>query len=181
MKCLICNKEFYIRKSIEKVRKTCSKDCCAKYLSIIHKGKRLWKHKDIKPLAKFECLYCHTIKEIKANRINYGEGKFCSRDCSNKYNKKFGEDNNKWKNGITPYKVSLRKSNRMKEWRKEVFERDNFTCQICKKVGGDLEAHHCTPVHKLIKTKLEEFIFDIKNGITLCKLCHSANDNYRKL
>ncbi len=29
-----------------------------------------------------------------------------------------------------------------KEWRQEVFERDNYTCQCCQQLGGALQAHH---------------------------------------
>lgn len=52
-------------------------------------------------------------------------------------------------------------------WRSKVFERDNFTCQICKKVGGTLNAHHIKPFkdYPLLR-------FDVDNGITLCESCH---------
>lgn len=54
-----------------------------------------------------------------------------------------------------------------KDWRKSVFERDDYTCMICGKVGGELNAHHIKPY-----AKYEELRFDLDNGITLCKECH---------
>lgn len=56
-----------------------------------------------------------------------------------------------------------------KKWRKEVYKRDNFTCQwpncTCRK---KLNAHH-------IRTwaNYPHLRFDINNGITLCKDHHN--------
>lgn len=54
-----------------------------------------------------------------------------------------------------------------KAWRKAVFERDNFTCQICGKVGGRLNAHHIERYRNNIERRT-----DITNGVTLCEKCH---------
>jgi hypothetical protein len=55
-----------------------------------------------------------------------------------------------------------------KEWRTKVFERDNFTCVMCGKVGGQLEAHHIKPYVDHLELRV-----DLDNGITLCKdPCH---------
>lgn len=53
------------------------------------------------------------------------------------------------------------------EWRKKVFERDNYTCQVCGQVGGELNAHHKKSFKKYPKLRLS-----LKNGITLCLACH---------
>ena len=55
----------------------------------------------------------------------------------------------------------------LENWRKLVFERDDYTCQKCKKRGRDIEAHHKKSIAKYPK-----FIIQISNGQTLCKRCH---------
>lgn len=72
-----------------------------------------------------------------------------------------------WKGGITKENRALRNCARYKEWRKQVFERDNYTCQICKQKRKKLNAHH---IEKFSINKLKRF--DVNNGITLCEECH---------
>ena len=52
-------------------------------------------------------------------------------------------------------------------WRRDVFVRDGFQCQICNKIGGMLNAHHIKPF-----SKYKELRFDVDNGITVCVECH---------
>lgn len=90
-----------------------------------------------------------------------------------------GNKNPSWKGGITSEIRKIRNSNKMQAWRLKVFERDKFTCQICKQVGGDLEAHHIIAFRDLFETENHEQIYDITNGRTLCKKCHGDVDKYR--
>jgi UDP-glucose 4-epimerase len=84
-----------------------------------------------------------------------------------------GKNNPSWKGGITPYRKKIRQSARYKEWRTRIFERDNYTCQKCKKRGKYLNAHHIKPFSKFPKLR-----FDIKNGISFCKECHEETKKY---
>ena len=54
-----------------------------------------------------------------------------------------------------------------REWRKSVYERDGYVCQICGRRGGRLNAHHIKPfaTHPKLRT-------EVANGITLCEACH---------
>lgn len=70
-------------------------------------------------------------------------------------------------NGKTPIYKKLRGSKEFKDWRTKVFERDNFTCVSCDRVGVYLEPHHLYSF-----TKHPEFRFEEWNGQTLCRDCH---------
>jgi hypothetical protein len=54
------------------------------------------------------------------------------------------------------------------EWRKAVYERDNYTCQECGHKGGKLNAHHIKPWFSH-----PDLRFDVANGVTLCEDCHA--------
>lgn len=63
-----------------------------------------------------------------------------------------------------------------KTWRTAVFERDNYTCQICKIKGGKLNAHH-------IKSwsKFPELRYVVDNGITLCENDHKIENKKQRI
>ena len=96
-----------------------------------------------------------------------------------------GKDHYNWKGGITPINKAIRESLDYEQWRKEVFERDLYTCQGCYRIGGKLEADHIKPF-----SLFPEFRFDINNGRTLCEICHeklgakvnqySTKNNYKE-
>lgn len=52
-------------------------------------------------------------------------------------------------------------------WRKEVYERDSYTCQLCQSSNNKLNAHHLNSWNWAVEER-----FDVDNGITLCVDCH---------
>lgn len=61
----------------------------------------------------------------------------------------------------------IRRSGAYANWRKTVFERDDYTCQVCGQVCGKLNAHHIRRFADYPELRLE-----VTNGITLCEDCH---------
>lgn len=78
-----------------------------------------------------------------------------------------GQHHWNWKGGVSNENHVIRTSKEMNNWRKSVFIRDSYTCQICGNIGGILNAHHKKPFS--IYPKLR---FEVSNGITLCRDCH---------
>lgn len=92
-----------------------------------------------------------------------------------------GNKNPNWNNGITPLYQNIRGCYKSKEWIKNIFERDNFTCCFCNIRGGELNAHHTKQFYIILKENniktLDDALkcyelWDVNNGITLCKDCH---------
>src|SRR3990167_7139252 len=100
-----------------------------------------------------------------------------------------GEKSPKWKGGISELTARIRASESYNKWRADVFRRDGWTCQTCglRGHGRDIEAHHIKPIREIMKSvsikglsiddkyflalTLNE-LFDVSNGVTLCKHCH---------
>lgn len=108
------------------------------------------------------CLSCQ--KEFQS--LESSNAKFCSHSCSARWNF-LGARNPRWKNGITDINRKLRMSKEYSEWRKKVYQRDRWTCLICKKHLKQLIAHHIKSWEKYPKLR-----FKVSNGITFCRSCH---------
>ena len=150
IKCKTCDKVFHISPSRIKKRKFCSKECYNEW--------------------------------VKNNPINYWEGKhrsdkdkkIMSEARLNSLRVPRKQNHWNWKGGKTKiYKHTDTQTFRYRQWRTEVFTRDNFTCQICGKVGGYLQPHHIKSW-----TKYPKLRYEILTGITVCKECHNL---FRKI
>jgi len=73
---------------------------------------------------------------------------------------------NFWKGGIYPYNLSARVKFRQ-QVQKRVFERDNYTCQLCGIRGVNLQVDHIQSWAKYVELR-----FCIDNCRTLCMKCH---------
>lgn len=93
----------------------------------------------------------------------------------------YGKNHPNWKGGTTKLRTNIMGMFEYRQWRSDIFTKDNFTCQDCLIRGGDLEVHHIKPISVIIEEyhlkTLEEArncaeLWNTNNGITLCKECH---------
>jgi hypothetical protein len=108
---------------------------------------------------------CVCGRESETTLANFMKGARCKQCFADKIR---GENHPNWNPYLTDEERELgRLYPEYYQWRKEIFERDNYTCQCCHNRGGKLNAHHLDG-YNWCKEKRT----DIDNGTTLCFDCH---------
>jgi len=179
--CPQCKKIFVPKR---KEQAFCSRDCvhqarrtirplCLVCGQMVSKGRSLYCSTDCRKKDKWitrRCRICFTQYNTYRNRPNL----YCSKECSNKAQslRQLGANSHFWQGEKTKKNDKVRNHKLYQEWRKSVFERDNYTCQSCLRHASELRgqklaAHHIVPFSKNKKTALK-----LSNGITLCWQCH---------
>lgn len=129
------------------------------------------KYKNTNSIVIFKC-YCGNIDTIKVTNFMKNDGcQKCREIKSEKFGKRRkGDLHPSWNPDITPEeRLTKRNYPEYKEWVKEVYRRDWFTCKCCnRKKGVKLVAHHLDGYNWCKEGRV-----DINNGITLCKECHT--------
>lgn len=159
--CLYCKEQFYIRQSL-KDRLFCKQDHYIAYV------------KDLS--FYFHCLVCQKKVSTQPIQMKLRNRKHCSRTCESVTKRAKAEKRRK---GYTKHQLDRlsRYSPEMAVWRKSVFERDGYTCQMCGVKGGYLEADHIKPFAYFPELRTE-----LTNGRTLCRPCHDTTKlPYQKL
>lgn len=158
-------------------------------MSESHKGENHWAYnKELSEEHK---------QKISKNNAKYWLGKHLSEETKQKMSKAkkgrprpqiSGNKNGNWKGGTVPLIKRIRNSFIFRQWRDDVFTRDDFTCQECGKRGCYLHVHHIRSFSSILQfyeiTDIEEALkceelWNINNGITLCEECHEKTDNYK--
>ncbi len=125
-------------------------------------------------------------EEAKQKYDNYnpkGNHHFCNKKCEGEWRSIniIGDKCGQWKGGITKLRYAIRSSRNYRVWRKECFEREDYTCEVCDNRGGYLEVHHVKPfalildenkIQSLEEAKMCNELWDTENGQVLCKKCH---------
>lgn len=145
---------------------------------------------------------CGVQFKRRFSRIKQGKEKYCSRECSDTYRVKYngndkriykawnkgkvgvqkgrtGKENHFWKGGVSQKNKTERelisRTIEYKKWRKSIFERDDYTCQVCFSKGIIIHANHIKKWSDCVDLR-----FEIKNGITVCKDCHLKKINWHE-
>lgn len=171
--CQNCGVEF---KASKKTTKFCCRECGNKYNGKLNIGENnhfYGKHHTEETKRKMSDNHANVSGE---NNPMYGKNAYDYMDDITKQNKKEAqskrmsrENHPNW----NPNKTNEERENKREidgyyNWRKEVYERDNYTCQCCgDNKGGNLNAHHIYGY-----SEYEDFRTELWNGITLCKKCH---------
>lgn len=175
--CIVCGKPFHIGKKTKvDTAIYCSRKCKGTYRTQNYVGENGANFKNGNRVRMFKMTCSECGKEFNKEGCQAGkwEKQFCSRKCQKLYYRKHnetwkGENSPRWKGGcFVAERTRFMQSPPYREWRRDVFKRDQFTCQICKlPKSGRLNAHH-------IKSYVDypELRVDISNGITLCNECH---------
>jgi len=152
-----------------------------KNISKSHKGQITWmkgKHHTVESKEKLS--KSHKGKSTWSKGITFPEE--ARKNMSEAHKRKYGELSSNWKGGKTSLVYTIRNSFKYRQWRDDIYTKDNFTCQECgDDKGGNLEAHHIKTLSYILQkyeiTNLKEALeceelWNINNGITLCKDCH---------
>ena len=156
-------------------------------MSNSHKGKPLSElHR--KSIGLSQIGRKHTAKSLEKMRLiklgnSYNLGKKVPYE---KRIKRMGINHPLWKGGYNSLPDKIRRLYEYRQWRSDVFTRDDYTCQECGFMGY-IEADHI----KSFRTIINEYnietvegallcseLWDINNGRTLCSPCHKNTDNY---
>lgn len=149
-----------------------------KYSTISLNAKKLWGFTISRGKRKYTgpCIDCGNPElRAKTNRC---------RACLNRRNAlargggqghPSGPTSPAWKGGASLQNLRLTKE--YKNWRKAVFERDNYMCLKCGKRGGVLVADHIVPFC-FIRDNIPELLYYLDNGQTLCDPCHRTTSTY---
>jgi HNH endonuclease/NUMOD3 motif len=144
----------------------CNQNCRTEHLKIIMKGENNPNYISIER----ECDGCKEKIKVKPYQLKQ-KYVFCSYECYKQNIGQYfkGENNWNYNPNLSPEeRERIRATSEYWEWRKAVYERDNYTCQCCgDNRGGNLVAHHLYSYsdYPTLRT-------DLENGVTLCKDCH---------
>lgn len=118
------------------------------------------------------CAYCGNAMKRDKRLLGKSGLSFCNTNCQHAYYK--GNKHPSYKpdkKDINPLHIA-RVSPSVVAWRKIVFQRDHYTCQMCGYLNGSgmsvpLNAHHIYSFKYYPDRRT-----NVDNGITLCEHCH---------
>ena len=208
-KCIVCGKKLIKEKNQNKF---CSRQCWNIFQNkkVIKKCENCGKKIEVKRYRKDRINFCShncywewlkgkpnkSKTKFQKGHIPWNKGRHWTKEERKKISKalpqRFGENAGNWKGGKTRLRAAIMGLKKYKEWRRKVFERDNWTCVKCgaRSTKGHkviIHADHKKPFYKIIAEnkirttrdalKCKE-LWKISNGQTLCISCHKQTDSY---
>ena len=137
----------------------------------MRKCKKCGEEKELEKFRRQQIWFTHTCKLCYAKQYRTGKPNLT----------RFKKGHIPWIKGKKINAKIIKKTKRIRSpgtskytkrplWTKQVKERDGNKCRICA-AKEDVHAHHIIP-WKIC----EEKRYDIENGITLCRSCHSREE-----
>jgi len=115
------------------------------------------------------------IKGTKHSKSSIDKMKLSLRNIENNH-LHIGENAYHWKGGkTTRERKILMGRQEYRQWRINVLERDNYTCQCCGIRGVELHCHHIKSFYEYIKLR-----YNVDNGVVLCRHCHELTHTKNK-
>lgn len=126
---------------------------------------------------RFNCIVCGVVVFTQPAQMHLKKRKTCSHACKWRYlHEEVLPERHKT---YTKHQLDrlARYSLETTTWRKAVFNRDDYTCQMCGVRGTYLEADHIKPWAYFPHLRHE-----LSNGRTLCRKCHDGTKiGYKKM
>lgn len=145
------------------------------------------------------CRNCYIVKmqQLDKKPLNYPQCVNCSGKtgdrksilCKNCYR---GALRPAWKGGISTLYSLVRGLPENRQWIKQCMYRDNYTCQECGVTtikSNSFQVHHKkqfalifreNAIKSIEEAKNCSELWDIDNGVTLCRDCHKLTESYAK-
>ena len=199
--CLACNVMFY-RTEKYKISQHWNKVLfCGNKCSAVYRGQKLRKpdrhskcsvcsglytlNKKYSDKQRADSKYCSLVCQVKARTTRLLKDCIvCKQEFTTKLYDQHTHNHCSYKcagislrNGNTSEIERIRKSKQPK-WRKQIFDRDDYTCTICNQRGGRLNADHITPLSVLYLLGRVSEAYELSNGRTLCEPCHRKTPTY---
>jgi len=145
----------------------CGRECQAKYYQL-HSDEVSGENSHRYSKIDVVCEWCG--KTFKTSPSVKAKTRFCGKQCRNNWQSDMmkGENHYNWQGGKSEQRHLDMSSREYKEWRYQVFRRDEYTCRVCgNDKGGNLRAHHIREY-----ANYPELKYVVDNGVTLCEACH---------
>lgn len=161
-KCIYCNTPVLKGASLGYKKAFCSKEHMVFYMK--------------ESAFFFFCTVCDKKVLTQPTQMKYRNRKTCSIKCRGVFRH---QEALKRRKEYSKHQLDrlARYSPEAEEWRKSVFARDDYTCQVCGVRGTYIEADHIKPF-----AYFPELRYELTNGRTLCRTCHNKTKiGYKKM